>query len=215
MATPKNNVKIKDQAQMRSMTLRSAQQEQKKRLDSECYVEGHAANYETYLLYDDGDYGKVYERFEPGCFDETDLSDVILQFDHAGRVFARTTNGTLLVEADEAGLFVAADLDKTEGARALYEDIAAQMITKMSWRFCVGKYRIERTEGSKDITIVHTKIPKVYDVSAVSFPANDATEINARSFGDGVIAAAARSEAELEEKRRKLRAKIKILEVSK
>lgn len=214
MATPRNNIKLKDQAQMRSMMLRSAQQGQKKRLDSECYVEGHAANYETYLLYDDGDYGKVYERFEPGCFDETDLSDVILQFDHAGRVFARTTNGTLLIEADENGLFVAADLDKTEGARALYEDIAAQMITKMSWRFRIGTYHIERTEGSKDITIVHTKIPKVYDVSAVSIPANDATEINARSFGDGVIAAAARSEAELEEKRRRLRAKIKILEVS-
>lgn len=214
MATPRNNEKFKDQAQMRTMVLRSAQQGEKKRLDSERYVEGHAANYETYLLYDDGDYGKVYERFEPGCFAETDLSDVILQFDHAGRVYARTTNGTLLVEADKEGLFVAADLDKTEGARALYDDIAAQMITKMSWRFRVGTYHVERTEGSKDITIVHTKIPKVYDVSAVSIPANDATEINARSFGDGVIAAAARSEAELEEKRRRLRAKIKILEVS-
>ena len=182
---------------MRTMVLRSAQQGEKKRLDSERYVEGHAANYETYLLYDDGDYGKVYERFEPGCFAETDLSDVILQFDHAGRVYARTTNGTLLVEADKEGLFVAADLDKTEGARALYDDIAAQMITKMSWRFRVGTYHVERTEGSKDITIVHTKIPKVYDVSAVSIPANNATEINARSWGDGVIAAAARSEAEL------------------
>jgi len=214
MATPRNNEKIKDQAQMRTMVLRSAQQGEKKRLDSERYVEGHAANYETYLLYDDGDYGKVYERFEPGCFAETDLSDVILQFDHAGRVYARTTNGTLLVEADKEGLFVAADLDKTEGARALYDDIAAQMITKMSWRFRVGTYHVERTEGSKDITIVHTKIPKVYDVSAVSIPANNATEINARSWGDGVIAAAARSEAELEEKRRRLRAKIKILEVS-
>lgn len=214
MATPRNNEKFKDQAQMRTMVLRSAQQGEKKRLDSERYVEGHAANYETYLLYDDGDYGKVYERFEPGCFAETDLSDVILQFDHAGRVYARTTNGTLLVEADKEGLFVAADLDKTEGARALYDDIAAQMITKMSWRFRVGTYHVERTEGSKDITIVHTKIPKVYDVSAVSIPANNATEINARSWGDGVIAAAARSEAELEEKRRRLRAKIKILEVS-
>ena len=214
MATPRNNEKIKDQAQMRTMGLRSALQGEKKRLDSERYVEGHAANYETYLLYDDGDYGKVYERFEPGCFAETDLSDVILQFDHAGRVYARTTNGTLLVEADKEGLFVAADLDKTEGARALYDDIAAQMITKMSWRFRVGTYHVERTEGSKDITIVHTKIPKVYDVSAVSIPANNATEINARSWGDGVIAAAARSEAELEEKRRRLRAKIKILEVS-
>lgn len=210
MPTPANNVKFEDQAQARSMLLSPAASD--KRFDSKCYVEGYAARYDTYLLYDDGDYGKVYERFDPGCFDETDMSDVIFQFDHAGRVFARTTNGTLLVEPTDAGLFMAADLDKTEGARGLYNDIEAKMITKMSWRFKVGTYHIERTEGSKDITIVHTKIPKIYDVSAVSIPANESTEINARGFVNGVIDAAARSEAELEEKRRRLRTKIKIME---
>lgn len=211
MPTPVNNVKFKDLAQARSMLLGPVQSTEK-RFDSERYVEGYAARYDKYLLYDDGDYGKVYERFEPGCFSETDMSDVILQFDHAGRVFARTTNGTLLVEPDDNGLFVAADLDKTDGARALYDDVAAKMITKMSWRFKVGTYNVERTEGSRDITIVHTKIPKIYDVSAVSIPANQDTEINARSWADGVISLAARSEAELEEKRRRLRTKIKIME---
>lgn len=42
------------------------------------------------------------------------MSDVILQYDHNGRVFARTTNNTLVVEADDTGLFMAADLSKTE-----------------------------------------------------------------------------------------------------
>ena len=57
-------------------------------------------------------------------------------------------------------------------------------------------------------TIVHTRIAKVYDVSAVSIPANDNTEINARAWVDGEIAQAARRDAELDERRRKLRVKI-------
>lgn len=207
--TPNDRIKFKDQAQTRAVTLTPVINGEK-RFDTERYVDGYAAKYEKYLLWDDGDWGKTYERFAPGCFDNTDMSDVIMQFDHAGRVFARITNGTLAVEADDTGLFMAADLDKTELARGLYEDIQAGMITKMSWRFRVGKYYVEREEGSKDRTIVHTEIPKIYDVSAVSIPANDNTEINARDFAHGVMDEITRSEAELEERRRKLRAKINI-----
>lgn len=209
MPTPQNKNKFKNQAQARAITL-TPLLTGGKRFDSECYVEGYAAKYDKYLLYDDGEYGKVYERFEPGCFADTDMSDVIMQYDHQGRVFARNTNNTLIVEPDATGLFMAADLSKTEASRSLYADIDAKMITKMSWRFRVGDYRIERTEGSKDITIVHTRVAKIYDVSAVSIPANDDTEINARSWADGVIDAATRSEVELDERRRRLRLKINI-----
>lgn len=209
MPTPKDKIKFKEQAQARAVQLVPVVEGQK-RFDTEKYVEGYAAKYDKYLLWDEGDWGKTYERFAPGCFDNTDMSDIILQFDHHGRVFARNTNGTLVVEADDKGLFIAADLDKTELARGLYEDITAGMITKMSWRFKVGKYYVEREEGSKDRTIVHTEIPKIYDVSAVSIPANQDTEINARDFVHGVMDEIARSEAELEERRRKLRAKINI-----
>lgn len=208
MATPLNKNKFKDMAQERSLLLLPSQNN--KRIDTEKYVEGYATTYEKYLLYDDGDWGKTYERFDPGCFANTDMSDVIMQFDHAGRVFARTTNGSLIVEPDEKGLFTAADLDLTELARSLYEDIDAKLITKMSWRFRVGKYYIEREEGSKDRTIVHTEIPKIYDISAVSIPANQNTEINARDFVHGVMEEIARREAELDERRRKLRLKIQI-----
>lgn len=209
MPTPTDKIKFKDQAQARAVLLNPVT-DGGKRLETERYVEGYAARYEKYLLWDDGDWGKTYERFEPGCFANTDMSDVIMQFDHAGRVFARSTNGTLVVEADDKGLFIAADLDKTELARGLYEDITAGMLTKMSWRFKVGKYYVEQEEGSKDITIVHTEIPKIYDVSAVSIPANQDTEINARDFVHGVMDEIARREAELDERRRKLRAKINI-----
>ena len=210
--TPNDKIKFKSTAQERVVLLTPVT-EGAKRFDSEKYVEGYAAKYDKYLLWDGGEWGKVYERFDPGCFANTDMSDVIMQFDHAGRVFARITNGTLLVEADDTGLFMAADLDKTELARGLYEDINAGMITKMSWRFKVGKYYVEREEGSRDRTIVHTEIPKIYDVSAVSIPANNDTEINARDFAHGVMDEVARSEAELDERRRKLRLNIKIQEV--
>jgi HK97 family phage prohead protease len=202
--TPDDRIKFKNMAQERVVLLNPVT-DGEKRFDTERYVEGYAAKYEKYLLWDDGDWGKTYERFDPKCFENTDMSDVIMQFDHAGRVFARITNGTLIVEADDTGLFMAADLDKTELARGLYEDINAGMITKMSWRFKVGKYYVEREEGSRDRTIVHTEIPKIYDVSAVSIPANDNTEINARDFVHGVMDEIARSEAELDDRRRKLR----------
>lgn len=206
--TPDDRIKFKNMAQERVVLLTPVT-EGAKRFDTEKYVEGYAANYERYLLWEcDG--RKTYERFERGCFNNTDMSDVIMQFDHAGRVFARTTNGTLFVGPDNVGLFMAADLDKTELARGLYDDIDAKMITKMSWRFKVGKYHIEYDETTGERTIVHTEIPKIYDVSAVSIPANDNTEINARDFVHGVMDEIARSEAELEERRRKLRTKINI-----
>ena len=210
MPTPDNKIKLKNIAQARVMTLTSPTDT--RRFDVPQYVEGYAARYEQYLLYDDGDYGKVYERFERGCFRGCDMSDIIFQYDHQGRVYARNTNGTLIVEPTDYGLFMAADLSRTEGARGLFEDIEAGLITKMSWRFMPSTYYIERTEGSKDVCIVHKTIKKVYDVSAVSIPANPNTEINARGWCDGVIAEAARSEAELEDKRTRLKLKIKLME---
>lgn len=204
--TPNEKIKFKNMAQERAVIL-SPVTTGERRFDTKRYVDGYAAKYEKYLLYEyDG--VKVYERFEPGCFANTDMSDVIMQFDHAGRVFARTTNDTLFVGPDDVGLFMAADLDKTELARGLYDDIDAGMITKMSWRFRVGKYYIEYDETEHSRTIVHTEIPKIYDVSAVSIPANDNTEINARDFVHGVMDEIARSEAELDNRRRKLRTKI-------
>ena len=214
MPTPIDKIKLKDTAQARTMLLRADAVRDEKRFDTDYYVEGYAARYEQYLLYDDGDYGKVYERFERGCFDGCDMNDVIMQHDHRGLVYARNTNGTLIVEPGEGGLFMAGDLSKTTNSRAYYEDIEAGLITKMSWRFMPGTYYIERTEGSKDVCIVHKSIKKIYDVSGVSIPANQNTEINARSWIDGVIEAAARSDAELDDRKRKLKIKLKLMEVN-
>lgn len=156
------------------------------RFDTEFYVEGYATTFEQpYVLYEvDGvQYKEVIDR---RALDGADLSDVIMQYDHGGRVFARTgRSNTLLVEADSHGLFVAADLSKTEQARSMYEDISAGLITKMSWSFVVREDSYDRATHTRRIL----SIRKVYDTSAVSRPANPATLISARSYFDGVIEA--------------------------
>lgn len=208
--TPNDKTKFKQEAQTRALAF-DANGLSGKRIESNHYVEGLAARYEPYVLFYDFDGTPVYERFERGCFDGCDMSDIIMQYDHAGKVLARTGNGSLLVEVTDEGLFVAADLGRTEAARDLFSDIQEGMVTKMSWRFRVGDYYWDKDTN----TIVHRSVKKIYDVSAVSIPANDNTEINARSWVDGVIDLAARSEAELEERRRKLRLKIQLQEESK
>lgn len=202
--TPNEKTKFKETAQVRALAVFTSGATQK-RIDTDFYFEGHAARYEPYELFRDVDGQPVYERFERGCFDNCDMSDIIYQFDHAGKVMARTSNGSLIVEPDEEGLFVAGDLGRTATARSHYEDdLKSGMVTKMSWRFAVGDYYYDRETR----TIVHKTVRKIYDVSSVSIPANDNTEINARAWVDGEIAQAARREAELEERRRKLRTKI-------
>ena len=121
---------------------------------------------------------KFYERIDAHALDGADMSDVIMQYDHEGRVFARQSNKTLLLIPDHKGLLIAADLGKTDLARGLYQDIEAGMITKMSWAFRVQEESYDRATRTRTIL----KIKKVYDVSAVSIPANGDTEISARSF---------------------------------
>lgn len=174
-----------------------------KRIESDYYVEGYATTFQPYLLYEAGN-EKVFESFTKECFEKTDMSDIILQFDHAGKVFARKSNGTLIVEPDENGLFIAADLSKTESARQLYEEIAQGLITKMSWGFKLGEYEFDK----KTNTIKHKSVKKIYDVSAVSIPANEETSINARSFANGEIEKILKENQERE--RLKLRIKLEI-----
>lgn len=150
-----------------------------KRIDTEYYVEGYATTFDKpYLLYEFEDGTKYYERVDAHALDGADMSDVIMQYDHEGRVFARQSNKTLILVPDHKGILVAADLGKTDLARGLYQDIDAGMITKMSWAFTVLEDSYDRATHTRTIL----KIKKVYDVSAVSIPANGDTEISARNF---------------------------------
>lgn len=147
--------------------------------DTDYYVEGYATTFnDPYELC----YG-IREQISPGVLDGADLTDVIMQYDHEGMVFARNRAGNLHIASDSHGIFIAADLGKTAAARELYEAIDAGLVDRMSWAFTVAE---ESWDNENDLRTI-MRVKKVYDVSAVSIPANDATAISARSFANGVI----------------------------
>lgn len=168
-----------------------------KRLNSDYYVEGAATTFDQpYLLYEwDGD--KYYEVIDRHALDGADLSDVIMQYDHGGRVFARNKMGggkpsTLIIEPQERILFTAADLSMSDAAKQMYSEITSGLIHQMSWAFTVREDSYDRMTKTRTIL----KVGKVYDVSAVSIPANSNTEISARSYLDGLIEAERREAQE-------------------
>ena len=170
-------------------------------------VEGYATTFnQPYELFREKDM-IVREQVDQDAFAETDMSDVIMQYDHEGRVFARVKNGTLELTPDGHGLRIRANLGGTEIGRQLFEEIQGGYTNKMSFGFTVAGERRQRSKDGEGNTVVLrtiTKIGKLYDVSAGSFPANDATEISARSIGDGLIAEAEKEIQAEEERARKI-----------
>lgn len=168
-------------------------------------VEGYATTFnQPYELWRVGQDYIVLEQVDRGAFDKTDMSDVIMQYDHEGRVFARTSNGTLELRTDDHGLHIRADLGGTEIGRQLYEEIRGGYTDKMSFGFTVDADEQLITEEAGVVTVLRTikSIGKLYDVSAVSLPANNATEISARSWCDGVIAQLTEERREAEARER-------------
>ena len=163
--------------------------------DDEKRVTGYATTFdEPYTLYSDGDY-EVREVIDPSAFDNCDMSDVIMMYNHEGRVFARLSNGTLKLNIDKSkGLEIDADLDGTELGRQVYEEIKGGYTNRMSMGFKVDKsadvWTRQETEGKTIEERRVMSVVKLYDVSAVSIPANPGTSIEARSIDtlvNGVI----------------------------
>lgn len=152
--------------------------------DEQSYiVEGYATTFEPYLYYTATDGTPIYEHFQKDCFNKVDINDdVIFQFDHQGRVYARTSNDTLKLELDDKGLKVWADLSKTELSRQMYEDIKTGMVRKMSWGFMVNELS-EDVFDTKNNTFEWPAgcVTNIFDVSAVSIPADQDTSIYARN----------------------------------
>lgn len=178
-------------------------------------VRGYASTFdEPYVLMDSADF-ELLEQVDAHAFDEADMSDVIFQYNHEGRVFARVKNGTLRVQPDDRGLAIEADLGGTDIGRDLYEEIKGGYTDKMSFGFRILEDEwvdnVDRETGK--ITTLRTikRIGKVYDVSAVSIPANDGTSISVRSLSDGAIERikAERMKA-LDLERRKLKTKMRL-----
>ena len=207
----KNDREYRDMTmEIRSAETEGVEQEERK------VVTGYASTFnEPYTLYENDDL-RFNEVVDARAFDNTDMSDVIMQYDHEGRVFARMSNNTLTVAPDERGLLIEADLGGTELGRQLFEEIRGGYTNKMSFGFTVDgeDYLDTKDVDGKALTVrTITSVRKLYDVSAVSLPANDATSISVRNLTDGEIERiqAERLEAEaLELRRRKLLARAKL-----
>lgn len=167
-------------------------------------VEGYASTFDEYELFE-WDGIKYLERIEPTAFDKTDMSDVVFLRDHTGQVYARTKNGKITLSVDSHGLFTVTDLGLTAASREMFEDIAVGNYSQMSFAFVVDEDEYIYNEKEKTDTRVIKSIRKLYDISAVSFPANPGTDlgVSARSIFDGEIK---KREAErLERERRQKR----------
>lgn len=210
--TDKQLNRLEDGREYRSMimSVRAAGED-----TGEMIVEGYATTFnQPYILYTSR-YYTIVEQIDPGAFNGCDMSDVILQYDHTGRVFARNKNGTMSLEVDSVGLKIRADLSGTEIGRQLYQEIKGGYTDKMSFGFVVAEDRREYVEDRENehetCTRTITKVSKLYDVSAVSIPANDMTSISARRFADGVIGEIKAERLKRADAARKI--KLKLLEV--
>lgn len=140
----------------------------------------------------------VYEsKTDMGCFDEiidrgaldgADLKDVRFLVNHDTRMIplarSRRNNGssTMQLTSDYEGLlinFVKLDVENNSTARALYSAVKRGDISGMSFMFTIDGEKWEDLESDRPIRHI-TKIGSVFEVSAVTFPAYDATEIDAR-----------------------------------
>lgn len=186
--------KINEGREYRKMTMEAA-------ADDDYVVNGYATTFdEPYHLYYTEDGKEVKEEVSKDAFLNTDMSDVIMQYDHEGRVFARLSNDTLKLDVDDHGLKVTANLGGTTIGRNLYEEIKGGYTNKMSFGFTVAKDKV-KADGDGYLRSI-LSVGKLFDVSAVSLPANDFTEISARSHCDGAIAEVEAERLRLEEERK-------------
>lgn len=143
----------------------------------EMIVEGIAVAFEKEtVLFKCGEteYKEVIDR---NAFAEADMTDVIFNYNHGGKVVARTRNKTLELYIDANGLNIRARLDGTEEGRKLYEEIKGGYIDRMSFCFTIKEESYNNDEHLWRVL----KVDKLYDVSAVDIPAYDTTSISARS----------------------------------
>lgn len=163
--------------------------------EDEKRVKGYASTFnEPYTLFSDDEY-ELREIIDENAFDNCDMSDVIMQYNHEGRVFARQKNGTLNLTIDKpTGLFINADLGGTELGNQVYEEIRGGYTDKMSIGFTVDRAADIWTRETIEGVTVETRrimaVKRLFDVSAVSIPANPNTSIESvsvRALVDGAI----------------------------
>ncbi len=171
----------------------------------EMWVEGYAVRFESPTVLFEYDGTEYKEQIDRNAFEECQMEDVIFNYNHGGKVMARTRNQTLFLEIRSDGLYIRARLDGTEEGRRLYEEIKGGYIDRMSFRFSV---REEAYDKQNHMWTVR-RIKRLYDVSAVDIPAYDDTSISARKQAVMDLEER-RKRLELDKRKRKLQLRLKI-----
>ena len=151
-------------------------------------------------LTDLGWYDEVIER---GALDETDLKDVRLLVNHnvdmipLARSRNNTANSTMQLMPDENGLGirVSLDIENNNDARSLYSAVSRGDIDGMSFMFTVDKDSWDEPDSDHPTRHI-LSIRRVFEVSAVTFPAYSKTSIQARGLSDALDSAKESLESE-------------------
>lgn len=179
-AMPKNDKKIEERAYMCDVTTRE---------DGE---HGHVLEGTPIVIGQRTDLGPWEEVIDAGALDQTDLKDVRFLVNHDTNQIplARSRNNnahsTMQLSVEDDGLHIRADLDVDNNPRAkeLYSSVSRGDVSGMSFMFTVNKDAWEYLDTAHPIRHI-VEIGKVYEVSAVTFPAYEQTSINARSMEIG------------------------------
>lgn len=172
----------------------------------EMWVEGYAVRFNSPTVLFEMDGIEYSEQVAADAFTDCRMDDVIFNYNHSGKVMARTRNRTLQLNVDEGGLFIRARLDGTEEGRRLYDEISKGYIDRMSFQFTIGSEAFDR--DNRMWTIL--RIKRLYDVSAVDIPAYDDTSISARRADAEAAARESQRAAEAALAKRKLELKLKL-----
>ena len=148
-------------------------------------VEGYAAvfNQRTLIWESEWSGWKYMEVIDRNAFDGADMSDTVFKYNHGdiAMVLARASNNTLIMNTDDKGLRISADIIDTNNGTDVYKLIKRGDLNKMSFAFTVKNERSESDRDNKIYTRTITAFDKIYDVAVVDFPAYDGTSIQARS----------------------------------
>lgn len=154
--------------EVRTMQLRASEEGG----ESEMILEGYAANFDQTT-----DLGYFNERIARGAFDDVLEDDVRYLVNHEGMPLARTANGTLELRVDKKGLYTRAKLSDTQLGRDTYKAVKRGDISEMSFAFTIGEQDVDTEKNLRTVT----QVKRLYDVSAVTYPAYPTTTLEARS----------------------------------
>ena len=167
------------------------------------YLEGTPIVYDSWT-----NLGWYDEQIQRGALDNTDLTDVRFLINHntdmipLARSRNNNENSTMQMTVDEGGMNIRVNLDTENNAdaRSLYSAVERGDIDGMSFMFVVDGELWEEEESEHPKRTI-TDIEKVFEVSAVTFPAYEQTSISARGLSEALDSARASLESVRAEKR--------------